>query len=149
MSSDSWRLILIDLLFLVLAGSLGLWFRVWFRGACDGLERRLEVLEYQQVELNRLCASLQSTCATLETTMRIDSRTSRRRATRRSPLTTGEGTYQRAQEMIAKGVSAVEVARKLGIGLAEVEVIDRMMKQRAGKSIFSTSDGDSKFNNLR
>ena len=149
MSSDSWRLILIDLLFLVLAGSLGFWFRAWFRGACDGLERRLEVLEYQQDELNRLCASLQSTCATLGTTMRNDSRTSRPRSKRRSPFTTGEGTYQRAQEMIAKGVSAVEIARKLEIGLAEVEVIDRMMKQHAGKSLLSAAGGDSRFNNLR
>ena len=51
--------------------------------------------------------------------------------------------------MIAKGVSAVEIARKLEIGLAEVEVIDRMMKQHAGKSLLSAAGGDSRFNNLR
>ena len=157
MSSNSWQLLFIDLLFLAVAGSLGLWFRAWLRGARDALDTRLEALEFQQSELQRLCSQLQTTCSAIETRIRTDAKSTgngsrvRRKAkpsTRWSTRSDGDGNYKKAQELIVKGVPATEVARRLGMGVAEVEVISRMLEQRTTDPLVSADPGRSRFKDI-
>ena len=159
MSSDSWQLLFIDLLFLAVAGTLGLWFRAWLRGARDALDTRLEALEFQQSELQQLCGQLQTTCSAIETRIRADAkstgqgsrvrREAKPRATRWSTRSDGDGNYKKAQELIAKGVPATEIARHLGMGVAEVEVIGRMLEQRTNDPLVSADPSPSRFKDIR
>ena len=153
------RLLFIDLLFLAVAGSLGLWFRAWLRGARDALDTRLEALEFQQSELQRLCGQLQTTYSAIETRIRTDEKSTgkgsrvRREAKPRSARwlarSDGDGNYKKAHELIAKGVPAAEIARKLGMGIAEVEVIGRMFEQRSNDPLISADPDRSRFKNIR
>ena len=157
MSSESWQLLFIDLLFLGLAGSLCLWFRAWLRGARKALDTRLDSLECQQAALERLCGQLQATCGHLETRIRQEtnaaaraarsSRGAKPRSAQRASGATGDGNYQRARELLTAGVPAVDVARRLGMGLAEVEVIGRVLEQRSNE-VLATSPGRSRFKNI-
>ena len=159
MSGDSWQLLFIDLLFLAVAGSLGLWFRAWLRSAGDALNARLEALEFQQSELQRLCGQLQGTCAAIETRLRTDARPTgkgsrirreeKSRSTRWSTRSDGDGSYKKAQELIAKGIPATDIARKLGMGVAEVEVISRMLEQRTNAPLGSGDPDRSRFKDIR
>ena len=154
-------MLFIDLLFLAVAGSLGLWFRAWLRGARDALDTRLEALEFQQSELQRLCGQLQTTCSAIETRIRTDAKSPgkgsrvRREAKPRSARWSarsdgdGDGNYKKAHELIAKGVPAAEIARKLGMGIAEVEVIGRMFEQRSNDPLISADPDRSRFKNIR
>ena len=60
------RQILLDLLFLVLAGTLAFWFRSWLREQKRELDRRLAHLEGQQRSLHKLGDRLSDLCRTLE-----------------------------------------------------------------------------------
>ncbi len=60
------RQILLDLLFLVLAGTLAFWFRSWLREQKRELDRRLALLEGQQRSLHSLGQRLSELCRTLE-----------------------------------------------------------------------------------
>ena len=60
------RQILLDLLFLVLAGTLAFWFRSWLREQKRELDRRLTLLEGQQRSLHKLGKRLSDLCRTLE-----------------------------------------------------------------------------------
>lgn len=159
MSSDGWQLLFIDLLFLAVAGCLGLWFRAWLRRAREALDTRLDALEFQQSELERLCGQLQTSWSAIEARMRTDANTTgkgsrvrrdtRARSPRWSTRSEGHGNYKKAQELIAKGVPAIEIARKLGMGVAEVEVIGRMLEQRTSDPLLSTDPSRSRFKDIR
>ena len=60
------RLILLDLLFLALAGTLAFWFRAWLREQKRELDRRLASHESQQRSLALLSERLGNLCRTLE-----------------------------------------------------------------------------------
>lgn len=60
------RQILLDLLFLVLAGTLAFWFRSWLREQKRELDQRLSLLEGQQRSLHKLGQRLSDLCRTLE-----------------------------------------------------------------------------------
>ncbi len=60
------RQILLDLLFLVLAGTLAFWFRSWLREQKRELDRRLTLLEGQHRSLQNLGQRLSDLCRTLE-----------------------------------------------------------------------------------
>ena len=63
---SSLRQILLDLLFLLLAGSLAFWFRSWLREQKLELDRRLTLLDGQQRSLHKLGERLADLCRTLE-----------------------------------------------------------------------------------
>ncbi len=60
------RQILLDLLFLILAGTLAFWFRSWLREQKRELDRRLTLLEGQHRSLHNLGQRLSDLCRTLE-----------------------------------------------------------------------------------
>jgi hypothetical protein len=158
-SSDGWQLLFIDLLFLTVAGCLGLWFRAWLRGAREALDTRLDALEFQQSELERVCGQLQTTCSAIETRMRTQAkatgkgsrvrREARPRSTRWSERSEGDDNYKKAQELLIKGVQPTEIARKLGMGVAEVEVIGRIIEQRTNDPLAAADSSRSRSKDTR
>jgi hypothetical protein len=119
-----WQVFFIDGLFLLLAALIGLWFKAWLREQHEVIDQRLRVLEVQQKTLELLSARLQSACMMLEQLVEGQQppRTGRTsRAERES--------YERARTLLGQGLSPSEVARKLGLGLAEVETLGRMMRR--------------------
>ena len=60
------RLILLDLLFLGLAGAMAFWFRAWLKEQKTELDGRMASLESQQQSLARLSERLGGLCRTLE-----------------------------------------------------------------------------------
>ena len=191
LSTDSLQLLLVDGLFICLAGAMGLWFRVWIKAQQRAMDSRMAALESQQESLERLGARLQAACRSLEglyayakhastadtavgdpprlsPPLPRRSETERERssgaAAREATLGTGgrhrfqgeatggsraaagdsrrvdenpatragsegiRGTgFARARDLLAQGLPAKEVARRLGMGKAEVEALKRMM----------------------
>ena len=134
MFSDTVQLIFVDLLFLGLAGSLGFWFRTWLKTEKKAFDERLEALEAQQATLDRLSGRLQATCQLLEVLTRAEGGA---QDARRSPSpgsarvqTRTEERYEQARKLLAQGVQSGEVARKLGLGMAEVELMERILHHR-------------------
>ena len=155
MSGDFWQLLLVDLLFLALVGSIGLWFRSWLRSERVHLDERLETLDRHQADLERLANRLQSACQRLEVMAAVPTEWPPALAKGRRELT-GDGTagnagaaasqapntprrggrrddreelYDRAREMRARGHEPGMVARQLGLGVAEVELMERILRQ--------------------
>ena len=161
-SADSLQLLLIDGLFICLAGAIGLWFRSWIRGQQRALDRRLAALESQEESLERLGSRLLVACRNLEGLYAKHApgeagraaATGGGRARGRGPQeerqhirATGgpigakaetdapdsgregvRGTgFARARDLLEQGLPAKEVARRLGMGMAEVGALKRMM----------------------
>lgn len=149
LNDDTWQLVLVDVLFLCLAGSIGFWFRTWLKKEQKAFEERLMALEEQQVGLERLCNRLNQICHLLEPLARREGETSVSSkqptddyATGRPPLsmdeqqktmssrTYREERYEKARELLSQGQQPGEIARKLGLGRAEVELMGRMQRHK-------------------
>ncbi len=143
--SGTWQLLFIDVLFLCLAGSLGLWFRAWLKAEKRALDERLTGLEEQQAHLERLSGRLLAACRLLEaqapefasgdTLMRRERGGGKRRAAAPQQHVGAQpdkaDRYERARELLGRGLEPVAVARQLELGLAEVELMARMLQHRS------------------
>ena len=149
LNDDAWQLVLVDVLFLCLAGSIGFWFRAWLKKEQKTFKERLMALEEQQVGLQQLCDRLNQICDFLEPLARREEETSISSnqpmddyAAKRPPLSMDEQQktissrayreerYQRARELLAQGQSPGEIARELGLGRAEVELMGRIQRHK-------------------
>ena len=125
----NWQVFFIDGLFLLLAAGIGLWFKAWLREQHEIIDQRLRVLEVHQKTLELLSARLQSACSMLEQLVEPQPPgglppTKTGRAAR------GEReSYDQARALLSQGLSPAEIARRLGLGLAEVETLGRMMRR--------------------
>ncbi|MBM3278010.1 MAG: hypothetical protein FJY95_08005 [Candidatus Handelsmanbacteria bacterium] len=120
----NWQVFFIDGLFLLLAAGIGLWFKAWLKEQHDVIDQRLRVLEIHQKTLELLSARLQSACMMLEQLVEGQQPPKSGRPSR------GErDSYAQARTLLDQGLSPSEVARKLGLGLAEVETLGRMMRR--------------------
>ena len=146
--NDAWQLLLVDALFLCLAGSLGLWFRSWLKKEKRALDERLRALEVQQAGLERLSARLQIICQRLEPLIEEEGvagsaageRATGPEARRASPLREQQETrrswinreerYEQARELLAQGLQPGDIARKLGLGMAEIELMGRILRHK-------------------
>ena len=189
-SADSLQLLLVDGLFICLAGAMGLWFRAWIKAQRRALDSRLDALESHQESLDRLGSRLLAACRSLESMVakqtsiadnavsdptrlppqqrRLEVERGRSRSAAAEGTTpaaggrsrfqgeetgTGEaiagdsgrgdgsppparradsegirGTgFARARDLLAHGLPAKEVARRLAMDMAEVEALKRMM----------------------
>ncbi|MBT7862127.1 MAG: hypothetical protein HN712_17555 [Gemmatimonadetes bacterium] len=157
------QLVFIDLLFLLLAGGMGLWFRTWLRQETRRLDDRIEALEKQHKGLESVAERLTSVCRTIERATPGMARPTlgdapasvpppRRPVTNRPirraertvtppPPPSSESTperqweemaersreaYRLARELLEQGMSTTDVARQVGLGVAEVNVLKRM-----------------------
>ena len=136
-----WQIALADGLVLCLAVGLGLWFRTWLRREKTEMDLRLDALEAQQAHLDRICGRLQAACRSLELLGRADSwrgdssaepelGRGKRGPSDVEPETRDEDAYGRAWHMLSDGAEPAVVARKLGMGIAEVELMARMLRYR-------------------
>jgi hypothetical protein len=120
----TWQVLFVDLLFLGLAGGAGLWFKAWLREQQEAIDQRLRVLEVQQKTLELLSTRLQSACLLLETLV------SQQQGEEPAPRGKARpDSYARARELLSQGLPASEVARRLGLGVAEVDVLGRMPRR--------------------
>jgi len=171
---DFWQLLLVDILFLAVASSLGLWFRAWLLRERRLLDDRLVTLEQHQSSLERVANRLQAACLRLENLADGESgldaspTSTRLPGRRQSPSAvteTGEGAgraggrssgspesagvgvrgadeqslgvrrdereerYDRARALLAQGKEPGFVARQIGLGIAEVELMARILHQ--------------------
>ncbi len=125
----NWQVFFIDGLFLLLAAGIGLWFKAWLREQQEVIDQRLRVLEVHQKTLELLSARLQSACLMLEKLVE-GQQPSQTQAGRAGRAARGEReNYDQARSLLAQGLSPAEVARKLGMGLAEVETLGRMIRR--------------------
>jgi hypothetical protein len=136
MSSDIWQVVLIDALFLCMAAGMGLWFRAWLAREQQRLDRRLDALEAQHARLERVSGRLQTVSRVLELMGREGGEGLREKRVptvpeaRPVPSSKQEADFEQAWEMLSAGVEPVVVAQRLGIGVAEVELMNRMMRYR-------------------
>ncbi|MFA6107341.1 MAG: hypothetical protein WDA75_01100 [Candidatus Latescibacterota bacterium] len=162
MSENTWGLILVDAIFLALAGSVTLWFRAWLRSQREDLDRVLGDLADQRQELTRIASRIERLCALQEARLetageappvapaaRASIPSPERHPIREAAVPTvarrtgtvpeppsepeparaaGEGRYDRAWELLAQGQQPGEVARRLRLGVAEVELMVRMLR---------------------
>ena len=136
MSSDIWQVVLIDALFLCMAAGMGLWFRAWLAREQHRLDRRLDALEAQHARLERVSGRLQTVSRVLELMGREGGEGLREKPVptvpeaRPVPSSKQEADFEQAWEMLSAGAEPVAVAQRLGIGVAEVELMNRMMRYR-------------------
>ena len=133
MSAASWQLVLIDGLFLFLAAGMGMWFRSWLKREKRELDQRLEVLEDQQVRLERVSSRLQTVCRVLEMTGHEETAGEWTEASPRSGAerqNRRDADFEKAWRMLNAGDAPAEVAQQLDIGVAEVELMHRMLLYR-------------------
>ncbi len=125
----NWQVFFLDGLFLLLAAGIGLWFKAWLREQHEVIDRRLRVLDVHQKTLELLSARLQSACSMLE--QLVDGQNPTPSQTTRTGRTTRteRDSYEQARTLLSQGLSPSEVARKLGLGQAEVETLGRMMRR--------------------
>ncbi len=136
MSSDIWQVVLIDALFMCMAAGMGLWFRAWLAREQQRLDRRLDALEAQYARLERVSGRLQTVSRVLELMGRESGEGLREKLVptvpeaRPAPSSKQEADFEQAWEMLSAGAEPVAVAQRLGIGVAEVELMNRMMRYR-------------------
>ena len=120
----TWQLVLVDVLFLCLAVGMGLWFRAWLQREKVEMDQRLQLLQAQQAQLDRISGRLQAVCRSLELMGRDGAQAPVELASK------NEDVYGRAWDLLARGKQPTEVARALGMGVAEVELMSRMLRHR-------------------
>ena len=136
MSSDIWQVVLIDALFLCMAAGMGLWFRAWLAREQHRLDLRLDALEAQHARLERVSGRLQTVSRVLELMGREGGEGLREKPVptvpeaRPVPSSKQEADFEQAWKMLSAGAEPVAVAQRLGIGVAEVELMNRMMHFR-------------------
>ena len=123
-----WQIALTDALLICVVASVGWWLRSWLYRERNELLGQLEELQKQQQHLQRVCDRLEVVSRSLEWTGRRH----------------GEGgvgkipdnrhglddVYARAWERLERGDTAGAVAKELEMGVAEVELLGRMMYLR-------------------
>ncbi|MEC9381409.1 MAG: hypothetical protein VX528_20755 [Candidatus Latescibacterota bacterium] len=170
--TSSLQLIFVDLLFLLVAGGMGFYFRFWLQRETRRQDSRIEALEKQHEGLEKLTERLTTTCRLLERHMpasassqarptlgdapssvppprrpsvsrprRTDSTPTPSRVGEPSPSRAGAASpereweqmaersreaYRLARELLEQGMSTTDVARQVGLGVAEVNVLKRM-----------------------
>lgn len=151
LTDDAWQLVLVDVLFLCLAGSMGFWFRSWLKREQKVYRERLIALAEQQAGLQQLCNRLDHICQFLGPLARREeeaklssgqppddyaigkgSLSSDRRQKPASSKAHREERYERARELLSEGQPPGDIARKLGLGRAEVELMGRMQRHKKG-----------------
>jgi hypothetical protein len=125
----NWQVFFIDTLFLLLAAGIGLWFKAWLKEQHEVIDQRLRVLEVHQKTLELLSARLQSACGMLEQLVEGQNLGTSQPAKTGRATHTERDNYGQARTLLGQGLSPGEVARKLGMGLAEVETLGRMMRR--------------------
>ncbi|MBI2506075.1 MAG: hypothetical protein HYW07_22905 [Candidatus Latescibacteria bacterium] len=125
----NWQVFFIDGLFLLLAAGIGLWFKAWLREQHEIIDQRLRVLEVHQKTLELLSARLQSACLMLEQLVEAQQPAETQPGRAGRAARTERDNYQQARTLLGQGLSPSEVARRLGLGLAEVETLGRMMRR--------------------
>ncbi len=128
MDSELWHIALIDALLLCAVAGMGLSFRAWVKRERCELQQRLDALESQQARLQRTSEHMDSLCQEIEAM-------SRRHADGAPAIDTAarneaDDVYRRAWSKLDEGASPAAVARELGLGVAEVELMGRMMHLR-------------------
>jgi hypothetical protein len=141
MSAISWQIVLIDGLFLCLAAGIGLWFRGWLKHQQRQLDQRLEILEAQHARLERVSGRLQTVCRVLELMGREGGAVEREKpevaakptpppSVPSQPVSQREADFERAWQMLTEGTEPTAVAQRLDMGVAEVELMQRMLRYR-------------------
>ena len=134
MASDIWQLVLVDVLFLCIAAGVGLWVRSFLREERLEFDRRLGELDAQRNRLEHLGANLQSLCLRLESQGRPEGSGRGDRADRDAPRvneqSNREDEYEQAWKLLGQGMPPGEVARRLGLGVAEVELMSRILRHK-------------------
>ena len=131
MTSDTWQLVLIDVLFLCIAGGWGMWMRSWMKAEREEIARCLEDLKSQQDQFEQVSRRLQSACLLLEAKAGRDARGEETREESGEPQAGElEDRYDRAWKLLAQGQAAGEVARRLQLGVAEVELMGRILRHK-------------------
>jgi hypothetical protein len=127
-----WQIALVDGLTLFLAVGIGLWFRAWLRREKEEMDRRLNALEAQQAHLDRVSGRLQAVCRSLELMGQGIKQGRGNKIAEPTPEPDGrdEDAYSQAWHMLANDTAPAEVARRLGMGIAEVELMSRMVRYR-------------------
>jgi len=131
MTSDIWQLVLVDVLFLCIAGGWGMWMRSWMKAEREEIARCLEDLKSQQDQFEQVSRRLQSACLLLEAKAGRDARGEEIRE-ESGEVQAGEleDRYDRAWKLLAQGQAAGEVARRLQLGVAEVELMGRILRHK-------------------
>ena len=107
---------------------MGLSFRAWVKRERFQLQQRLDALEAQQMRLERAGERADALCQSLELANR--QRTDAPPAADAPARRETEDVYQRAWSRLDEGAPPAVVARELGLGVAEVELMGRMMHLR-------------------
>jgi len=131
--SDAFQLIFVDALFLCIAGGIGWWFRAWLREEKEALDQRLAALESAQNRMEQAARRLQEAVRCLERRLEEDAApfSGKGDGSRRfSPFAGKEADYEQAWRLLSRGCAPVEVARRLGLGIAEVELLARMRRRK-------------------
>ena len=128
MSDVLWQIALTDALLICLVASIGWWFRMWLSRERNELQRQLETLQKQQQNLEQVCNRLEAVSRSFERMgrRRVEERVENRLTNGKEP----EEVYARALERLERGHAATAVAKELGMGTAEVELLGRMMRLR-------------------
>jgi len=132
MNGDLWQIALVDMLFLCLAVGMGLWFRAWLAGEQRRMDQRLDALEAVHARLDRVSGRLQAVSNVLEF-MGKEGKVKAREEPPTAPsvpTSKREAEFERAWQMLSAGAEPATVAQQLGIGVAEVELMNRMMRYR-------------------
>ena len=135
MSAATWQIVLIDGLFLCLVVGIGLWVRAWLAREKERLDGCLGLLEAQHARLERVSGRLQTVCRVLELMGQqepsgVAAKREGAKPLPPSPVVQQEESFERAWKMLLEGVEPGEVARRLDIGTAEVELMNRMLHYR-------------------
>ena len=97
------------------------------------LAQRLQLLQAQQANLERVSGRLQAFFRSLEL-MGRDAEAAKARVGREEAAVElapeNEDVYSRVWDLLAREKQPAEVARALGIGVAEVELMSRMLRHR-------------------
>ena len=128
MSNALWHIALVDGLLLCAVIGMALSFRAWVQRERRQLQQRLDALEVQQAHLLQTSQRMDALCQSLEGM-------SRRRpddapAAETPVRNAADDVYRRAWIRLDEGAPAAAVARELGLGVAEVELMGRMMHLR-------------------
>ncbi|MGB0606194.1 MAG: hypothetical protein ACPGRY_14630 [Candidatus Latescibacterota bacterium] len=128
MSDVLWQIALTDALLICLVASIGWWFRTWLSRERNDLLQQLETLQKQQQNLEQVCNRLEAVSRSFERMgrRRVEERVENRPTNRNE----SDDVYARAWERLERGHAAAAVAKELEMGIAEVELLGRMMRQR-------------------
>ena len=130
MNGELWQIALVDMLFLCLALGTGLWFRSWLAGEQLRMDQRLDALEAMYTRLERVSGRLQTVSNVLEFIGKEGTVKAREEPPTAPSVPTSkqEAEFERAWQMLSAGAEPSVVAKQLGIGVAEVELMNRMMR---------------------